>query len=88
MKTEIIFWLDSKTGRIYHKLYSNAYFRKVGEENQFGHTIIAICIIKDRKLYCVNDGVKLYERKEKKKTIRQKTIDYAINKLIKLRGKE
>lgn len=87
MKPEIIFWLDDKTGRIYHKLYSTTYFRKVGEENQFGHTIIAICTIKDRKLYCVNDGMKLYDTGVKKVSTKDKIIDSVVDKLLKLKKK-
>lgn len=87
MKTEIIFWLNTKTGVIYHKTYHDTIFREVGEENQFGHVIIAISIIKNKKLKCCNSGLELLKvYSEKEETKKDKIINKIISRLEKMKG--
>ena len=85
MKMAIIFWLNPKTGIIYHKLYSNVMNYEVGQENQFEHVIIAIGIIKNRKLQVFEKGSEILYIKNKEK-VKNKIIDKIIYKLNKMKG--
>lgn len=83
---EIIFWLNPKTGVIYHKTYNCYITREVGEENQFGHVVLAISSIKNKKLICGNTLHDLKKKlSEEKDTIKTKIIDNIIYKLQKIR---
>lgn len=82
---EIIFWLNPNTGVVYHKTYRDTMFRIVGEENQYGHIIIAISVIKNKKLICYNNGLDLLRgRIEPKKTIKNTILSKIIDFLTKL----
>lgn len=86
MKTEIIFWLNPKNGVIYHKTYNSYITREVGDENQFGHIVLAICIIVNKKLFCCDTCHDLYRNLDKE-TFKNKIIDRIINKLEKMKGR-
>lgn len=82
MKTVIIFWLNPKTGVIFHKTISQYIFRQVGEVNQFGNEIIAMCILEDKRLKCFNNFNEMTKKEEPK---RNKIIDKVIYKLESLK---
>lgn len=89
MKPEIIFWLNPKTGNVYHRIYTNSLFYEVGKENNYGHVILGIGIIQNKKLNLVNKGTQLFElykQNEHKEKIKNKIIDYLIDKLEKKKG--
>lgn len=87
MNRVIIFWLNPKTGVIYNRVYTNTIFYEVGKENQFEHVVLAISVIKDKKVYTYEKGIDVYKTKEKEKEkIKDKIIDKIVNKLNKMKG--
>ena len=84
MKRVIIFWLNPKTGVIYNRLYTSATFYEVGQENQFEHVVLAICVINDGKLQTFNRGIEVYQVKQKEK-FKNKIIDKLISRLNSIR---
>lgn len=84
MKRVIIFWLNPKTGVIYNRLYTSATFYEVGQENQFEHVVLAICVISDGKLKTFNRGIEVYQVKQKEK-FKNKIIDKLISRLNSMR---
>lgn len=82
---EIIFWLNPSSGVVYHKTYRDTIFREVGEESQFGHVILAICRIENKKLVCYNSGIEMLKgRTEPKKTLKNTILSRIIDFLTKL----
>lgn len=86
MKRVIIFWLNPKTGVIYNRLYTSATFYEVGQENQFEHVVLAICVINDGKLQTFSRGIEVYQVKQKRK-FKDKIIDKLVYQLNKLKDK-
>ena len=85
MKRVIVFWLNPKTGVIYNRIYTNTIFYEVGKENQFDHVVLAIGVIRNKKIYTYEKGIDVYKLKEKEK-IKDKLINKIINKLSKMKG--
>ena len=86
MKKVIIFWLNTNNGVIYNRLYVSAAFHEVGQENQFGHVVLAIGVIRDKSIYTYDKGIDVYQIKEKTK-FKDKIIDKLVYRLNKLKDK-
>lgn len=84
MKKEIIFWLNPKTGLVYHRLYSSTIRYEVGQENSFGHIILAICEIENKKLKTRNNWLELIQE-ETPLSKKEKIFDCLIEKLEKMK---
>lgn len=86
MSRDIIFWINPETGVIYNRVYSGSQFtRKVGDQNQFGHIILSIGVIRYGKYISVNNGHEIWNIPYEKPTKKQKIIQKIIEKLERIK---
>jgi len=87
MPTVIIFWLNPKTNFIYHRIYKTALFYEVGQENNYGHILLAIGRIENKKLVLFNNWQEFIILPGKKEMFKTKSINFLIDKLEKMKKK-
>lgn len=86
MKMELIFWLNTNNNEIFYKFYSSTLFYEVGYTNQFGHIVLGIGCIKNKKLKLAENGWKILSiQSEDENTFKTKFIDKIISKLERLK---
>ena len=81
-------WYVPKKNKFYSKYVKTAYFHryyKVGYVNQYGHELVALFVLKNKKLIQVDSLMDYYTIKKSRICVKNMIIDHLIGLLNKMK---